>query len=156
MCPNLCPRFRAVRRKSLRCKEAPVGIEPTNRGFADLCLTTWLRRRWKRKLATHYEFGKSSSANRLPAARLPELSDKPLGDVRERRIPTPRQHAKQRLPRLAVAIRGPRAERTPISAQARVSALPRRRYPRGLVVRASNTVYGSAVVHTPTRPAPLH
>jgi hypothetical protein len=25
--------------------EAPVGIEPTNGGFADLCLTTWLRRR---------------------------------------------------------------------------------------------------------------
>src|SRR6266511_1272589 len=24
--------------------EAPVGIEPTNRGFEDLCLTTWLRR----------------------------------------------------------------------------------------------------------------
>jgi hypothetical protein len=27
------------------CREAPVGIEPTNGGFADLCLTTWLRRR---------------------------------------------------------------------------------------------------------------
>jgi hypothetical protein len=26
-------------------REAPVGIEPTNGGFADLCLTTWLRRR---------------------------------------------------------------------------------------------------------------
>jgi hypothetical protein len=28
--------------------EAPVGIEPTNGGFADLCLTTWLRRRGER------------------------------------------------------------------------------------------------------------
>src|SRR5213083_932703 len=30
--------------------EAPVGIEPTNRGFADLCLTTWLRRRVMQRL----------------------------------------------------------------------------------------------------------
>jgi hypothetical protein len=29
---------------SLWLREAPVGIEPTNGGFADLCLTTWLRR----------------------------------------------------------------------------------------------------------------
>src|SRR6266576_3074522 len=40
----------------LRRKEAPVGIEPTNRGFADLCLTTWLRRRGPRKSLEHYAF----------------------------------------------------------------------------------------------------
>src|ERR1041385_8249985 len=52
-------------RGRMRGTEAPVGIEPTNRGFADLCLTTWLRRREKRKVATHYEFGKSWRSKRL-------------------------------------------------------------------------------------------
>ena len=32
-----------------RCPEAPVGIEPTNERFAVSCLTTWLRRRYRRE-----------------------------------------------------------------------------------------------------------
>ena len=36
--------------KSLKSMEAAIGIEPMDKGFADLCLTTWLRRRiFKRK-----------------------------------------------------------------------------------------------------------
>src|SRR5947208_7268043 len=44
MFPRMFPTLLTRSRKSLSYREAPVGIEPTNRGFADLCLTTWLRR----------------------------------------------------------------------------------------------------------------
>ena len=37
--------------------EATAGIEPTNGGFADLCLTTWLRRRGEEKLFGGNRFG---------------------------------------------------------------------------------------------------
>ncbi len=38
-------------------QEAPVGIEPTNGGFADLCLTTWLRRQRSDKVAAYKKLG---------------------------------------------------------------------------------------------------
>ena len=34
---------------NVETKKAAIGIEPMNKGFADLCLTTWLRR--------HFDFG---------------------------------------------------------------------------------------------------
>ena len=42
------PRITATGNKkslSARIREAPGGLEPPNKGFADLCLTTWLRGR---------------------------------------------------------------------------------------------------------------
>src|SRR5207302_4856612 len=48
-CQKICQTIGAETRKLLSYLEAPVGIEPTNRGFADLCLTTWLRRQGDRK-----------------------------------------------------------------------------------------------------------
>ncbi len=48
---NLPKREKGLRRGGPKClwiTEAPVGIEPTNGGFAALCLTTWLRHRGER------------------------------------------------------------------------------------------------------------
>src|SRR2546426_7173614 len=59
--------FRSSTRSTpLRGEEAPVGIEPTNRGFADLCLTTWLRRRGPRKSLEHYAFSTHLDGALLP------------------------------------------------------------------------------------------
>src|SRR5438309_6236737 len=49
-------------------REAPVGIEPTNRGFADLCLTTWLRRRAE-VITSHGRSRFSTRGDRGPDAR---------------------------------------------------------------------------------------
>ena len=56
--------------KLLLDQEAPVGIEPTNGGFADLCLTTWLRRRGRRSYPTESLLRKSFCREGL---RLPRL-----------------------------------------------------------------------------------
>ena len=44
--------------------EAAIGIEPMNKGFADLCLTTWLRRR--RKVESIREKGENYAFSFLP------------------------------------------------------------------------------------------
>ena len=41
--------------------EATVGFEPTNEGFADLCLTTWPRRLAEKHYTQLYEVFKAKS-----------------------------------------------------------------------------------------------
>ena len=38
--------------------EAPPGFEPGNKGFADLCLTTWLCRRIMPRQARHFSLAR--------------------------------------------------------------------------------------------------
>ena len=52
-----------------RCREAPAGIEPANNGFADRCLTTWLRRQNFRNLGSSLATLKRRSQTRAQLTR---------------------------------------------------------------------------------------
>src|SRR3989475_8287878 len=91
MFPRMFPTLLTRSRKSLSYREAPVGIEPTNRGFADLCLTTWLRRRGRQKSPKHLGFSTPQSFHQLcgPRQHLLILHRK-MGDVLHQSLNTPR------------------------------------------------------------------
>ena len=64
--------------------EARVGIEPTNRGFADLCLTTWLPR-------LKAGVGYSAFASQLSLFYSPPfVSRKPRAEQRAPKVKKPR------------------------------------------------------------------
>src|SRR6476659_3462700 len=80
---------------SLSITEAPAGIETTNGGFADLCLTTWLRRRGRRSYPTQTALRKSFRYEGLSIPGLHQRQEKCPPTLRRNIVLHPPAHGEQ-------------------------------------------------------------
>ncbi len=72
--------------------EARAGIEPANKGFADLCLTTWLPRRRPAETARKY-LSLEARTGVEPVMKVLQTSALPLGYRATRKTTTKCEHS---------------------------------------------------------------